>query len=80
MRPPSEWSHKTREAATAIIIPWDDQLGVSYTYVNGDCEAGPIGPADWPAIRALERDGKLSFASPKIRKRFLKLRPLELDH
>lgn len=70
----SEWPHRIREAATAIIIPWDDGLGVSYTYVNGDAEAGPIGPADWPVIRMLERDGKLSFASEKIHDRFLKLR------
>jgi hypothetical protein len=70
----SEWPHRIREAATAIIIPWDDGLGVSYTYVNGDAEAGPIGPADWPVIRMLERDGKLSFASEKIHGQFLKLR------
>jgi hypothetical protein len=30
----SEWPHRIREAATAIIIPWDDRLGVSYTYGN----------------------------------------------
>ena len=42
-----------REAATAIIIPWDDGLGVSYTYVNGDPEAAPS------AIRALRRWGPL---------------------
>jgi hypothetical protein len=80
MPPKSEWPHAIREAATAIIIPWDDELGVSYTYANGDAEAGPIGSADWPAIRALERNGKLSFASKKIRDRFLKLRALGPDH
>ena len=63
-----------REAATAIIIPWDGGLGVSYTYVNGDAKAAPIRPADWPVIRMLERDDKLSFVSQKIHERFLKLR------
>jgi two-component system, cell cycle response regulator DivK len=58
----------------AIIIPWGGGLGVSYTYINGDAEAAPIRPADWPVIRMLERDGKLSFASQKIHERFLKLR------
>ena len=46
---------------------------MSYTYVNGDAEAGPIRPADWPVIRMLERGGKLSIASHKIHERFLKL-------
>jgi len=45
----------------AIIIPWDGELGVSYTYPSGPAEAGPIGPEDWPAIQALERECKLSF-------------------
>jgi hypothetical protein len=74
MPPKSEWPHMPREAATAVIISWDDGLGVSYTYVNGEAEAGPIGPADWPVLRALERGGKVSFANQNIRKRFLKLR------
>ena len=46
--------------------PTDNGLGVSYTYVSGDAKAGPIGPADWPVIRMLERDGKLSFTNEKI--------------
>jgi hypothetical protein len=33
------WPHGIREAATAIIIPWDGGLGGSYTYVNGDAKA-----------------------------------------
>jgi hypothetical protein len=53
---------------------------VSYTYANGEAEAGPIGPADWPAISALERDGKLSFATKKVHERFLTLRSFGLDH
>ena len=80
MPPKPERPHSIREAAIAIIIAWDDRLGESYTYANGDAEAGPIGPADWPTIRALERDGKLSFATRKIRERFTKLRALGLDH
>ena len=50
------------------------ELGVSYTYPSGAAEAGPIDPEDWPAIQALEREGKLSFTSKKIHQRFLKLR------
>jgi hypothetical protein len=74
MPPKSAWPHTPREAVMATIIPWDDCLGVSYTYANGAAEAGPIGSEDWPVIRALERDGKVSFANQNIRKRFLKLR------
>jgi hypothetical protein len=76
-----EWAHTPQEAVTATIIPWDGRLGVSYTYLNGSAEAGPIGPADWTVIAALERDGKVSFANQNIRKRFLKLRGLSgRDH
>jgi hypothetical protein len=52
----------------APIIPWNGRLGVSYTYDNGDAEAGPIGPA------ALEWNGKISFASQHVRENFAKLR------
>jgi hypothetical protein len=55
------WPHARRQAVMATIIPWNRRLGVSYTYDNGDAEAGPIGPEDWPVICVLERDGKLSF-------------------
>jgi hypothetical protein len=68
----SAWA--PREAVIAIIIPWDGRLGVSYPYRDGSAEAGPIGPTDWPVIRALERDDKLSFTSQKVHERFLKLR------
>jgi hypothetical protein len=71
-RPPN-WPPR-RHAVVAIIIAWDGELGVSYTYPSGAAEAGPIGPEDWPAIQALEREGKLSFISKKIHQRFLKLR------
>jgi len=54
-----------KQAVVAIIIPWDGELGVSYTYPSGAAEAGPIGPEDWPAIQALEREGKVSFTSKK---------------
>jgi hypothetical protein len=42
------WPHARRQAVMATIIPWNGRLGVSYTYGNGDAEAGPIGPEDWP--------------------------------
>src|SRR5262249_28305484 len=42
------WPHAPDEAIMAIIIAWDDGLGVSYSYRNGAAEAGPIGPTDWP--------------------------------
>jgi len=71
-RPPN-WPPRG-QAVAAIIIPWDGELGVSYTYPSGAAEAGPIGPEDWPAIQALERECKLSFTSKKIHQRFLKLR------
>jgi hypothetical protein len=58
----------------AVIITWDGELGVSYTYSSGEAEAGPIGPEDWPAIRALEREGKLSFAGEEVHRRFLNSR------
>jgi hypothetical protein len=74
MPPKSEWPHAPREAVMATIIPWDERLGVSYSYSDGAAEAGPIGPGDWPVIRALERDGKISFTSKRIRERFTKLR------
>ena len=47
---------------------------------NGDAEAGPIGPEDWPVIRTLERDGKISFTSKQVRERFAKLRKLGPNH
>jgi hypothetical protein len=71
-RPPN-WPPRG-QAVVAIIIPWDSGLGVSYTYPSGAAEAGPIGPEDWPAIQALESEGKLSFTSKKTHQRFLKLR------
>jgi hypothetical protein len=67
-------AHTPHEVVLAIIIPWDRGLGVSYTYHDGSAEAGAIGPTDWPVIRALERDGKLSFTSRKVHERFLRLR------
>lgn len=53
------WPHAPDEAIMAIIIAWDDGLGVSYSYRNGAAEAGPIGPTDWPVIGELERDARL---------------------
>jgi hypothetical protein len=66
------WPHARKQAVMAIIIPWDGGLGVSYSYRDGATEAGPIGATDWPIIRALERDGRLSFVSEKIHERFLR--------
>ena len=65
------------EVVLAIIIPWDGGVGVSYTYRDGSAEAGRIGPTDWPVIRALERDGKLSFTSQKSTGALLRLRGAE---
>jgi hypothetical protein len=70
----SEWVHTPREAVMATIIPWDRRLGVSYSYRDGAAEAGPLGPGDWPVIRALEREGRISFTSKRVRQRFAKLR------
>jgi hypothetical protein len=68
------WPHARRQAVMATIIPWNGRLGVSYTYGNGDAEAGPIGPEDGYLV--LERDGKISFTSQRVRERFTKLRQL----
>lgn len=76
----SQWAHTPREAVMATIIPWDDGLGVSYSYHDGAAEAHAIGPEDWPVIRAFENDGKLSFASKRARDGLAKLRKLGLDH
>jgi hypothetical protein len=73
MPPKSDWPHALCEAVMATIIPWDERLGVSYSYSDGAAEARPIGPEDWPVIRTLERDGKISFTSKRIRERFNKL-------
>jgi hypothetical protein len=70
----ANWPHARRQAVMATVIPWNGRLGVSYTYDNGDAEAGPIGPEDWPVICVLERDGKLSFTSQRVRERFTELR------
>jgi hypothetical protein len=72
------WPHARRQAVMATIIPWNGRLGVSHTYGNGDAEAGPIGPEDWPVICVLERDGKISFTSQRVRERFTKLRKFGL--
>jgi hypothetical protein len=72
------WPHARRQAVMATIIPWNGRLGVSYTYDNGDAEAGPIGAEDWPVICVLERDGKISFTSQRVRERFTKLRKFGL--
>jgi hypothetical protein len=72
------WPHARRQAVMATIIPWNGRLGVSYTYGNGDAEAGPIGPEDWPVICVLERDGKISFTSQRVRECFTKLRKFGL--
>lgn len=58
----------------ATIIPWNARLGVSYSYSDSAAEAGPIVPEDWSVIRALERVGKISFTSKRIRERFTKRR------
>jgi hypothetical protein len=68
---PANWPPR-RQAVAAVIIDWDRELGVSYTYSSGEAEAGPIGPEDWPAIRALEHEGKLSFAGEEVHRRFVK--------
>jgi hypothetical protein len=80
MPPKSEWPNTPREAVMATIIPWDGRLGVSFSYRNGGTEAHAIGPHDWPVIRALERKGKVSFASKKVRESLAKLRARGLDH
>ena len=69
-----DWARERHEAITAIIIPWDGGLGVSYAYHDGSAEAGPIGPTDWTVIGELESRGKLSFANEKVHERFLKVR------
>jgi hypothetical protein len=71
---PPNWPHARRQAVMATIIPWNGRLGVSYTYDNGDAEAGPIGSEDWSILRVLERDGKISFTSKHVRERFAQLR------
>jgi hypothetical protein len=80
MPPKSEWAPTPCEAVMATIIPWDGRVGVSYSYRNGDAEAHAIGPHDWRVIRALEREGKVSFANKKVRESLAKLRTLGLDH
>ncbi len=76
----SEWGHTPREAVMATVIQWDDGLGVSYSYHDGAAEAHAIGPEYWPVIHALERKGKVSFASKEVREGFAKRRKLGLDH
>jgi hypothetical protein len=68
MPPKTEWPHTPREAVMATIIPWDDRLGVSYSYHDGAAEAHAIGPQDWPIIRALERKGRVSSPAKKSAK------------
>jgi hypothetical protein len=81
MSPQSEWPWKIADAIGATIIPWDEGLGVSYAYTDGAAEAHAIDSDDWPVLRALERDGKLSFTSDDVRERFTKkLTTLRLGH
>lgn len=40
-------------------------LGVRYAYSDGSQDAHPIGPDDWPQIRALDRAGALPYDSNK---------------
>lgn len=80
MPPRSEWPHTPGEAVLATIIPWDGGLGVSYSYPDGAAEAHAIGPQDWSVIHVLERQGKVSFASEKVRGSFVKLRMLGFDY
>jgi hypothetical protein len=74
MPPTSDWPHAPRKVVMAAIIPWNERLGVSYSHSDSAAETGPIGPEDWPVIRALEGVGKISFTSKRIRERSTKLR------
>jgi hypothetical protein len=55
-----------------MIITWEQTagLGVAYEFENGDGEAHPIGTADWPIIKRLDRAGRLSFVRNELQSRY----------
>ena len=53
--------HPKTEAISGRIITWDDGLGVAYDFQGGKHRAHAIADDDWPVIRRLEQDGKLTY-------------------
>jgi hypothetical protein len=53
----------------ATIIRWDTMpgIGVDYEFENGDRKAHAICREDWPIIKRLEHEGRLTFVRPELR-------------
>jgi hypothetical protein len=64
------------EAISARIIPWDDHvgLGVAYDFQGGKHQAHAIADDDWPAIRRLEREGKLTYTNAAVHQKLMEAR------
>jgi hypothetical protein len=55
------------EAISARIIPWEGSLGVAYNFHGGKHLAHAIADDDWPIIRRLEQEGKLTYTNDAVR-------------
>ena len=58
------------EAISARIIPWDDEvgIGVAYDFHGGKHQAHAIADDDWPVIRRLEQEGRLTYTNDTVRR------------
>jgi len=61
------------EPINATIVDWrvPAGLGVVYQTTDGAKHARPVGADDWPLIERLHYAGRLIFASPDLRYRYL---------
>ena len=56
------------DAIAAEIYRWDEQLGVRYYFPGDKWKAHEIGPADWPIIDRLGREGHLVYENNNVRR------------
>jgi hypothetical protein len=60
---------RAADAVKATVMWWEPgRLGIAYDFANGDGEARPIDPEDWPVIRKLDRKGALDYVDDAARK------------
>ena len=75
-----DWRHKIDDAVSAEIIRWDGgRFGVNYTFADGAREVRAVVSDDWPVIRRLEREGKLSCCSDEAREAMAEVIRLGVD-
>jgi hypothetical protein len=56
----------------AIILPWGRNLGVAFSYGDGQYDARAIESDDWPVLARLDRDGCLTFTNERMHELYLR--------